>query len=88
MVNRVMNRLSNRSGTPASDRQFMRAEVMMHQHMLHELTMLQPQASGAARQLIDQTIPVVQQHLALAQSVWRQVGGGMNNGTNGSGSSQ
>jgi hypothetical protein len=45
--------------------------------------MVQPQASGTARQLVDQTIPIVQQHLADAQTIWRQVGGGMNNGRNG-----
>jgi putative membrane protein len=84
----VMNRLSNASANASYDRQFMRAEVMMHQHMLHELTMIQPQATGAARQLVDQTIPVVQQHLSLAQSVWRQVGGGMNNRGNGAGTGQ
>jgi putative membrane protein len=75
---RMMSRLSNVAGTPAFDRQLMRAEVAMHQHMLHELTMVRPQASGAALQLIDQTIPVVQQHLADAQTIWRQFGGGMN----------
>jgi putative membrane protein len=87
MANRMSMRLTNASPNSAYDRQFMRAEVMMHQHMLHELTMLRPQASGAARQLIDQTIPVVQQHLSMAQSVWRQVGGGMNNNNNNSNTS-
>jgi len=83
MATRVMNRLSNSSGSDNSDAQIMRAEVMMHQHMLHELNMVRPQASGTARQLVDQTIPVVQQHLTDARSIWRQVGGGMNNGDNG-----
>jgi putative membrane protein len=73
---------SNSSGTSGNtmggdgDGQLMAAEVAMHRHMLHELTMLQPQATGAARQLVDQTIPVVRQHLSDAQSLWRQVGGG------------
>jgi len=58
------------------DRQFMRAEVMMHQHMLHDLMTVRPQASGAALQLVDQTIPVVRAHLADAQSIWRREGGG------------
>ncbi|HEY0527482.1 MAG TPA: DUF4142 domain-containing protein [Gemmatimonadaceae bacterium] len=69
----------NWAGGGNYDRRFMRAEVMMHQHMLRELQMLRPQASGTVAQLIDQTIPVVQQHLALAQSVWQQVGGGQDN---------
>ena len=66
----------------ASDRQAMGAEVAMHRHMLQELNMLQPQATGGARTLVDQTFPVVRQHLTDAESIWRQVGGG--NGRNGS----
>jgi predicted outer membrane protein len=73
-----MGRLSNAPAGPMFDRQLMQAEVMMHSHMLHELQMVQPQSTGAARQLVDQTIPVVQQHLADARTIWRQVGGGMN----------
>jgi putative membrane protein len=80
MATRMMGRLSNVAAGADYDRRLMQAEVMMHQHMLHELQMVQPQASGAARNLVDQTIPVVQQHLADAQALWRQVGGGMNNG--------
>lgn len=72
---RIMSRLAAMPPGPDYDRQLMRAEVMMHRHMLNELTALQPQASGAARQLIDQTIPVVQQHLADARTILRQVGG-------------
>jgi hypothetical protein len=80
MADRVMTRLSNVTAGADYDRRLMQAEVMMHQHMLHELQMVQPQASGAARNLVDQTIPVVQQHLTDAQALWRQVGGGMHNG--------
>jgi putative membrane protein len=78
MATRMINRLSNAPAGPAFDRQLMRAEVVMHQHMLHELNLVRPQATGPALQLIDQTIPVVQQHLSAAQTIWRQVGGGMN----------
>jgi putative membrane protein len=77
MVTRVINRLSNAPAGAAYDRQLMRAEVMMHQHMLHELTMVRPQASGVTQQLVDQTIPVVRQHLSDAQALLRQVGSGM-----------
>ena len=66
-----------------TDRQLMGVEVAMHRHMLHELTMMQSQATGAARTLVDQTIPIVRQHLSDAESIWRQVGGGT--GRNGSG---
>ena len=78
MAKRMMNRLSNVAAGADYDRQLMRAEVMMHQHMLHELNMVRPQASGAAQQLVDQTIPVVQRHLTEAQTISKQVGGGMN----------
>lgn len=57
------------------DRRFMRAEVVMHEHMLSDLLTLRSQASGPAAQLIDQTIPVVREHLSEAQKVWQQVGG-------------
>jgi predicted outer membrane protein len=78
MVPRMMTRLSRDFGSPGFDRQFMRSEVTIHQHLLHDLDMARPQATGAALQLVDQTIPVVKQHLADAQAIWRQVGGGMN----------
>lgn len=56
----------------------------MHQRMIHELTLVRPQASGAALKIVDQTIPVVQAHLANARAILSQVGGGMNNGESGS----
>ncbi|MDQ6634967.1 MAG: DUF4142 domain-containing protein [Gemmatimonadota bacterium] len=82
MAWRVSNRLSSTAAGPEFDRRLMRAEVAMHQHMLHELTTVRPQASGAALELIDHTLPVVRQHLSDAQTIWRQVGGGMNTSTN------
>jgi hypothetical protein len=90
-LNGNMSNMSNMSSSANSgsmsdngDRQLMSAEVAMHRHMLHELTMLQPQATGAARQLVDQTIPVVRQHLTDAESIWRQVGGGSGRNRRGS----
>jgi len=76
MATQMMTRLSNQSGNATYDRQFMRDEVMMHQHMLHDLQAARPRTSGAARELVDQTIPVVTQHLRDAQALWAQVGGG------------
>lgn len=64
------------NATASSDRQIMMAEIAMHRHMLQELTMMQPKATGTARQLVDQTIPVVRQHLSDAQGIWRQLGAG------------
>jgi hypothetical protein len=36
---------------------------------------MRPQATGVAEQLIDQTVPVVKQHLDQAEDVWEKVGG-------------
>ena len=93
LATRMINRLTNGMGNmnmsmsgmsgSVSDRQAMGAEVAMHRHMLRELGMLQPQATGAARTLIEQTLPIVRQHLTDAESIWRQVGGG--NGRTGNG---
>jgi putative membrane protein len=77
MASQMMMRLSNQQAGAMYDRQLMRSEVMMHQHMLHDLHATQPRTSGAARELVDQTIPVVTQHLKDAQALWKQVGGGM-----------
>jgi putative membrane protein len=69
----VMSHLTSAMPGADYDKRLMRAQVMMHQHMLHDLTMLRPQASGTAQQLIDQTIPVVQQHLSDAKALLRMV---------------
>lgn len=82
MAGRTLNRLSSAPSGASFDRRFMRDEVIMHQHMLHDLTMARSQATGPALQVIDQTIPVVRQHLADAHTVWREVGGGTNMRTN------
>jgi putative membrane protein len=72
---RMLNRISGMATGSNYDRDFMTAQVMLHRQLLHELTMLRPQSGGPAQQLIDQTIPVVRQHLTDAESLWRQVGG-------------
>jgi putative membrane protein len=71
----MMSSLSGLSDTAALDRQFMRDEVTMHQHMLQDLTLMRPQATGATQHLIDQTIPVVRQHLADAEAIFNGLGG-------------
>ena len=73
---RLISRLSSAPAGTTFDRRFMRDEVIMHRHMLHDLTMARSQTSGPALQIVDQTLPVVRQHLADAESVWHQVGGG------------
>jgi putative membrane protein len=75
---RMLTRLSSTPAGNAFDRRFMRDEVIMHRHLLHDLTMARPQTSGAALQVVDQTIPVVRQHLTDAETIWHQVGGGTN----------
>ena len=75
MVSRIMNRLSSTPAGPEFDQRLMRAEVTVHEVMLHELNMVRPQATGAALELVDHTLPVVRQHLADAQALWRQLGG-------------
>ncbi len=77
MATRMLNGLS-RDAQSDYDRALMRDEVMMHQHMLRDLETLRPQASGATREFVDQTLPVVRKHLTDAQAVWRDVGGGVN----------
>jgi predicted outer membrane protein len=69
MEMRVANLLDNAHKGLDYDRKFMRAEVIMHQHMLHDLKLFQAQASGSALQLVNQTIPVVQKHLRDAQTI-------------------
>jgi len=69
MAANIINQLASAHKGADFDKRFMRAEVMMHEHMLHDLGLMRPQATGAAQQLIDQTIPVVQKHLRDAQTV-------------------
>lgn len=71
---RIDRRLSRLNGADF-DKGFMGEEYVMHQHMLSDLKAMRPQATGVAQQLIDQTIPVVKQHLDEAEDVWEKVGG-------------
>jgi putative membrane protein len=75
VVSRIVNRLVSTPAGPEFDRRLMRAEVTVHQSMLHDLNMVRPQATGATLELIDHTLPVVRQHLSDAQTLWRQMGG-------------
>jgi predicted outer membrane protein len=76
MGRRMTARLSSAQNGDTFDRQFMRGQMMLHRHMLNELMMMQPRATGAARTLVDQTIPVVTMHLTDARRLWRELGGG------------
>lgn len=73
MEMRVASRLAEVKSGAGFDRQFMRAEVIMHEHMLHDLMAFQSQASGATLQLVNQTIPEVQKHLRDAQTILFEV---------------
>jgi putative membrane protein len=72
MATRVRDQLADAHGAEY-DRKFMRDEVLMHQHMLHDLTLFQSQATGAALQLVNETIPVVRKHLEDAQTILYEV---------------
>lgn len=76
LAGRIMAHLANVPAGSSYDQAFMRAEVMMHRHMLHELELMHPQSSGPAHAVLDATIPAVRRHLAKAETLWRQVGGG------------
>lgn len=73
MASSVITQLTNAHAGADYDKKFMRAEVMMHQHMLNDLITLRPNASGATQQLIDSTIPVVRKHLRDAQTILADV---------------
>lgn len=73
MAQDVMNRLSRTQAGPSFDRQFMSAEVMMHRHMLHDLQVMEPQATGATKTFLSESIPVVQRHLKEALDVQKSI---------------
>jgi putative membrane protein len=74
MAREMVQRLSSRAAGSDYDRQLMRDEVMMHRHMLHDLEAVRPQTSGAMQQFVDETIPVVQQHLRDAEAIRARLG--------------
>jgi putative membrane protein len=74
MATRVMNRLSRTAAGPNFDRQFMAAEVMMHRHMLHELSLMQAQVTTPAKEYVDAAAPVVERHLKAALLVQSSLG--------------
>jgi putative membrane protein len=76
MAQRMMQRLSTRVDSADYDRELMGDEVMMHRHMLHDLMTVRGQASGAVLTLIEQTIPVVRQHLSDAEGIRTRLGSG------------
>jgi predicted outer membrane protein len=74
MTARIMSRLSNTPAGPAFDRQFMTAEVLMHRHMLRDLTTFQPYASGATQDFVTSTVSVVQRHLKEGENIQKSLG--------------
>ncbi|MDB4875017.1 MAG: hypothetical protein JWM41_1463 [Gemmatimonadetes bacterium] len=70
---RAIDALTKAPAGPDFDRQLMRAEVAVHEHMLHDLNLMRSQAAGTAQQIVDQTIPVVQQHLSDARNILQQL---------------
>lgn len=71
----LLARLSTASPSAEYDRRFMRTEVVVHQHFLHDLLAMRPRATGATEPFATQTMSMVQQHLADARRIWQEVGG-------------
>ena len=67
---------SVRKGSDASkDQQFIRAQILLHQHALAELQVLESVAKNPAlREHIVNMIPVVRDHLARAMTIGRPLG--------------
>ncbi len=63
------------SGSNDYDRQFMGAEVALHQHMLSEVSMFREQASDAAQPLLRETKGVMQAHMLMARRLHQELGG-------------
>jgi predicted outer membrane protein len=69
VLTRVMTHLSRSAAGPAFDRQYMAAQVMMHEHMLHDLALFQNQSTGHPLGFVDRTIVTTRRHLKDAKLV-------------------
>ncbi|HEY4218143.1 MAG TPA: DUF4142 domain-containing protein [Gemmatimonadaceae bacterium] len=74
ITQRMMTHLSRTTEGPSFDRQFMAAEVMMHEHMLHDLKLFQAQSTGHPLDFVDRAIPEVERHLKAAKLVQKSLG--------------
>ena len=72
---RAMARVAKEASGNDFDREFIGAQVILHRHMVQDLRLAQAGATGVTRLLIDQTLPVVEQHLTAAVQLWRERGG-------------
>ena len=74
---RMMNHLATVASVAHSsyDRQFMRSQVALHQHMLGELDAFRSQATPSALPLVNNTRRTVREHLLDAKRLYRQLGG-------------
>jgi putative membrane protein len=72
-ASQMLDRLSVDTASADFDRRFMTSEVAMHEQLLRNLTMMQSRAEPTARQLIDQTIPIVREHLGDARRISKQL---------------
>lgn len=74
---RMMDRMSSMGGSMGArfDTMFVARQVMMHQHTLDQLQRMRGVAqSGAVRQQIDATIPVIRKHLDAARQLAQTMG--------------
>src|SRR5205085_2840825 len=74
---RMMNHLATVASVANSDydRQFMRSQVALHQHMLSDLDAFRNQATPSALPLVNSTRRTVREHLLDARRLYRQLGG-------------
>jgi predicted outer membrane protein len=73
VLTRVMTHLSRTPAGPNFDRQFMAAEVMMHEHTLHDLTLFQQATTGHPLDFVDHSMTTVKRHLKDAKMVLKSL---------------
>jgi predicted outer membrane protein len=73
VMTRMMTHLSRMQAGPDFDRQFMAAEVMMHEHTVHDLSLFQQQTSGHPLQFVDNSMITVKRHLKEAKLVQKSI---------------
>ncbi|HKT10179.1 MAG TPA: DUF4142 domain-containing protein [Gemmatimonadaceae bacterium] len=74
MAKRMMHRLSTTKAGGPRDRLLMESEVDFHTQLLHNLETARGDATGPTKQLVENTLPVVRQHLADARAILRKLG--------------
>lgn len=74
MAKRMMDRLSDTKPGGPRDRLLLESERDFHTQLLHNLESARGDATGPTKNFVEQTIPVVRQHLADARAILRKLG--------------